>query len=126
MNRKLDLQFIKKQQEKLLEMRKKIKDDLSKFTEVNPEIKNDFESRFPKMHDDSNLEDEAMEVDVYNSRFSTEKVLEQGIREINQALKKIKNGTYGICEECGRPISLNRLKIRPQAIYCIKCKKRKS
>ena len=124
MNRKLDLQFIKKQQEKLLEMRKKIKDDLSKFTEVNPEIKNDFESRFPKMHDDSNLEDEAMEVDVYNSRFSTEKVLEQGIREINQALKKIKNGTYGICEKCGRPISLNRLKIRPQAIYCIKCKKR--
>jgi DnaK suppressor protein len=35
---------------------------------------------------------------------------------------KIKNGTYGVCDECEGEIEINRLKARPVATQCIACK----
>jgi DnaK suppressor protein len=46
------------------------------------------------------------------------------IVKIDDALERIENGTYGICERCGRPISIERLKARPVTTLCIKCKKK--
>lgn len=43
------------------------------------------------------------------------------IREIDDALNKIKTNTYGICELCGEMIDPERLEIRPYARNCIKC-----
>jgi DnaK suppressor protein len=40
--------------------------------------------------------------------------------EIDQALRRIEDGSYGICEKCGEPISKNRLGAMPFANYCIK------
>jgi len=42
--------------------------------------------------------------------------------EINDALERIEDGTYGICEECGKRITPNRLKIMPFARLCVPCK----
>lgn len=42
------------------------------------------------------------------------------LADINAALKKIEQGTYGICERCGQPISEARLEVVPTAKYCIK------
>ena len=42
--------------------------------------------------------------------------------KIKEALEKIDNGTFGICEECGEEISLKRLRARPMATLCIDCK----
>ena len=44
------------------------------------------------------------------------------LKKIDKALKKIENGTYGICEECDNEISFERLKARPVATLCIECK----
>jgi len=41
------------------------------------------------------------------------------ISKIDQALKKIKDGTYGFCEETGEPIGIKRLMARPIATLCI-------
>ena len=41
------------------------------------------------------------------------------ISKIEQAIKKIENGTYGICEETGEPIGIKRLIARPVATLCI-------
>jgi DnaK suppressor protein len=41
--------------------------------------------------------------------------------EIDAALQKIKDGTFGLCEECERLISKTRLKVVPYAKLCIKC-----
>ena len=41
------------------------------------------------------------------------------ISKIDQALKKIKDGTYGYCEETGEPIGIKRLIARPIAALCI-------
>lgn len=43
------------------------------------------------------------------------------LQEVDEALDRIENGTYGICEECGGPISLKRLEVRPVAKYCVPC-----
>jgi DnaK suppressor protein len=46
------------------------------------------------------------------------------VLKIRKALCKIDDGTYGICEECGDDIDINRLKLRPVAGLCITCKRR--
>jgi DnaK suppressor protein len=43
------------------------------------------------------------------------------LQEVDEALDRIGNGTYGICEECGGPISLKRLEVRQVAKYCVPC-----
>ena len=43
------------------------------------------------------------------------------LQEVDEALDRIENGTYGICEECGGPISLKRLEVRSVAKYCVPC-----
>ena len=44
------------------------------------------------------------------------------LRNIDEALLKIEDGEYGICEECEEEIPVGRLKIVPFARYCVKCK----
>jgi DnaK suppressor protein len=44
------------------------------------------------------------------------------IKKIKQAIERIDNGTFGICETCGEDISFERLKARPVAEQCIECK----
>lgn len=43
---------------------------------------------------------------------------------IEDAIKRLIDGEYGICLDCGNPISEARLSVRPHAIFCIKCKSR--
>lgn len=44
------------------------------------------------------------------------------IVKIREALDRIENGTFGICEVCGEEISEERLKARPVTTLCIDCK----
>lgn len=47
----------------------------------------------------------------------------RAVKEILDALQRLKGGQFGICEECGLPIGLMRLKAHPTASVCIDCKK---
>jgi len=44
------------------------------------------------------------------------------INKIDDALKRIDDGSYGLCEVCAAPIGLDRLKARPVTTLCIDCK----
>ena len=44
------------------------------------------------------------------------------VMKIEEALKRIEDGEYGICEECEEPIGVERLKARPVTTLCIDCK----
>ncbi len=46
------------------------------------------------------------------------------LKLIEDAIKRLVDGTYGKCQECGQPISEGRLAIRPYAVFCVKCKSR--
>jgi len=65
--------------------------------------------------------------DNYDREFSL--VLASNEREllfaIDEALKKIEEGTFGICEDCKSLIAKNRLKALPYAPLCVKCQSKK-
>jgi DnaK suppressor protein len=42
--------------------------------------------------------------------------------KIEKALRKIEEGSFGVCEECGEEISVKRLEARPETTLCIRCK----
>ena len=46
------------------------------------------------------------------------------ITKIKEALKRMDDGEYGICEECGDDITIARLKARPVTTLCVSCKAR--
>lgn len=43
-------------------------------------------------------------------------------RKVEEALLRIKDGTYGLCVDCGAQIGAKRLEVRPTAELCIECK----
>ena len=45
--------------------------------------------------------------------------------EINAALRRLDDGTYGRCQGCSQPIPAARLEILPQARYCVRCQDRR-
>ena len=76
----------------------------------------------------SSLDDNSASADIVDQASSyTEKNVEMRainrqiklITKIDQAIKKIQDGTYGFCEETGEPIGIKRLIARPIATLCI-------
>ena len=76
----------------------------------------------------SSLDDNSTSADIVDQASShTEKNVEMRainrqiklISKIDSALKRIKDGTYGFCEETAEPIGLKRLMARPVATLCI-------
>jgi len=76
----------------------------------------------------SSLDDNSASADIVDQASSyTEKNVEMKainrqiklISKIDQAIKKIENGTYGFCAETGEPIGIKRLIARPVATLCI-------
>jgi len=51
--------------------------------------------------------------------LTTLSIVEGELREIDDALRRLDRGTYGICEECGKPIDEARLEAIPWARYCV-------
>ncbi len=45
----------------------------------------------------------------------------RAVREIREALARIDSPEFGVCDECGEEIGLNRLLARPTAVLCVRC-----
>jgi RNA polymerase-binding protein DksA len=61
--------------------------------------------------------------DTYDQDFTIGIMENEGeeLKEIEEALTRINEKTYGVCEECTQPIAENRLRAVPYARFCIKC-----
>ncbi len=55
--------------------------------------------------------------------YMLEENSEHVLAEIDAALKRIEDGTYGICTNCGKEIAFERLEARPWATLCIDCQR---
>ncbi len=105
----------------LLEKKMRIQEQLSTFAKKSGKIKNDYETNFPHIGD---KEDEnADEVAMYEDNLGVEHKLEEDLLAINEALDRMKKGTYGVCYNCGKPqmIEIERLRAFPEAKNCLKC-----
>jgi len=47
------------------------------------------------------------------------------LRKVEDALDRLEEGTYGICEDCGASINLERLKVLPFTTSCVRCQERR-
>ncbi len=71
------------------------------------------------------LADQAAALELQRIKSALSSLERQKLQNIDNALKKIEEGTYGICAECGELIDEKRLMIKPFAIYCVKCREKK-
>lgn len=65
--------------------------------------------------------DQALSSSMESLRDSLQDSENQEYNRIIQALQMMEEGTYGVCEDCGNPISEKRLKSYPNATRCIAC-----
>jgi DnaK suppressor protein len=66
-------------------------------------------------------EDRAIELENQEALEVIKKTETTEIRQIEAALKRISEGTYGTCAKCGEPIDPRRLTVLPTAATCISC-----
>ena len=67
-------------------------------------------------------EEEATETTELENRMALEKRILDQLAEVEHALSKFENKTFGLCENCEQPIDPARLEALPQATLCITCK----
>jgi len=118
MNKK-ELEYYKK---KLLEERNKLLSDVRKLEKISLHETTQEGSGDLSRH-------VTHPADVATDNYEQEKNLgfmdnrELLLEEVENALKKIEDKTYGKCERCNKPIASRRLKIEPYARLCMDCKK---
>lgn len=104
---KADLEKLKKTLEKQL---KQLQFDLGKDMEEM------HSAAMPDINDQASLESERS----FGLRIrDRERKL---IAKVQETLHRMKEGIYGICESCGEPIGVKRLRARPVTTFCINCK----
>ncbi|MFC2013289.1 TraR/DksA family transcriptional regulator [Chloroflexota bacterium] len=67
-------------------------------------------------------EEEAAETLELEKRITLEKRIRDQLAEVEHALHKFEEDTYGLCDSCGKPIDPARLEALPQASLCLECK----
>lgn len=70
---------------------------------------------------DADFSEQAIDLADDETLEGVDDVLRAEVGQIRLALKRIENGTYGSCSNCGSDISRERLAARPIATRCIKC-----
>ena len=75
-------------------------------------------SRLEDPSDDGDLSQQSHEEWLFLNRNNLEKTL---LREVEEALSRVREGSYGICQECEEPISPKRLQALPWAKFCVRC-----
>jgi DnaK suppressor protein len=112
---KLDKKTLQRMKKVLLKEREEIIGEVKQIHESSKEMGQD---------GIQDIGDEA--ANIYNKQILLSLSENERIRlqEVDEALDRIANGSYGVCEECGGPIDLKRLEVRPVAQYCVPCKTR--
>lgn len=116
--------------------------DTARFKKALEEERARVVAAIENLHNDhpGSMEDETGEINASGAdnhlgdtaTVTYDRELDQGLEEsaedilakIDAALKKIEEGTYGMCENCGQPIGEERLEAMPWATLCIDCKRR--
>ena len=90
----------------------RLESELSRFADSTG-VSGSYETRIGDMGTDP--DENASEVEEYVDNLGLEQNLEGQLKDVNDALTKIEQGNYGICEETGKEIALDRLEAYPAA-----------
>lgn len=121
----MDQTLLTQLKKQLLEEKAKIESDIGEVAEQNHKSKG--KSRwlirlpFFGKRQTAEQDENADQVEEYIEELSVERQLETRVSDIDSALSKMENGTYGKCEKCGKEIEEARLKVNPEARTHTKC-----
>lgn len=115
----LDAKTLEELKNILLSKKKDFEDELGRFAKPT-ENPGDYKTQFQEIGSDR--DENASEIEEYSDNLALENNLEKQLRETNDALERMEKGTYGICENCGQEIDIERLRAYPAAKICVKCK----
>jgi RNA polymerase-binding protein DksA len=102
--------------EQLLADRQRLQGEIDNLSEgVNASVFQDDETDAADQHP----ADDASEMFEREKNMTVRVTLERSLDEVNAALQKFDDGTYGICDVCGKPIGEKRLRAFPAATHCI-------
>lgn len=93
-----------------------LKDEIMKVIEGNEENDGSRESM-----DEIDQAQELIELEMGSLMSSSHRA---NLTKVEDALDRIQNNRYGICERCGQEIAMKRLKALPFARYCISCQQK--
>ncbi len=114
-------QELKKFKKILLEMRAQLTGNVSKMEDQALRA-----SRQSATGDLSNMPIHMADIgsDNFEREFTLDLIQneEEAVRQIDEALERIEEGTYGVCDACGKRIPKDRLKAIPYARLCVQCK----
>ena len=91
-------------------------------TEIRKYVSGEKKQLVETVLDDGDLSVVDLAEDINLKQLSTHR---ETLLKIDSALRKLSEGTYGVCDECGDEISEERLKIMPFAIFCRDCQEEK-
>lgn len=94
----------------------KLETELGKIADPT-DVPGEYETRFEDLGREDG--DSETETEQYVDNMAVESTLEDKLRDVTDALDKIKAGTYGKCEKCGVDISIERLTAYPSARICM-------
>ncbi len=119
-NKELDREFIEKQQARLEELRAELV-RMVEGLEADQRYRAEEEEDFTE-HDSGDMSHSLFtrELDA-----TVEQTLERRLRNVERALQKVEEGTYGICDDTGEPIPRGRLEAVPEAIYTVEAQQRR-
>jgi DnaK suppressor protein len=118
----MDKKTLSELKKKLEQERTLLEKDLLKFANKDKKMPDDYDTRFPDLGGRSSSPDEdANETEMYENLLAVEYALELRLKEVNEALGKIKENDYGQCEICKKDIQLDRLKANAAAKTCVNC-----
>lgn len=89
------------------------------------ELRSEAGKTVESMDGDENFPDPSDRATMESDRNSMLRIRDRErklIFKIQEALQRLDAGEYGICEECGEEIGIERLKARPVTTLCIECK----
>ena len=115
----LDEKFIEQQKGKLLDRKAELERMQREAQEVSRERSQEYQDTQPDSGDESQYLFER-EVDAtLGQQFGQE------LKDVNRALEKIEEGTYGLSDRSGEPIAKGRLEAIPEALYTIEEQQRR-
>ena len=97
-----------------------------RLDKMRSDLEDDSEETVQEMREENNLypdpsdraTSETEHINLLRIRDRERKLMSK----IDEAIERLNNGAFGICEECGEDIDVERLNIRPVTTFCIRCK----
>lgn len=109
---------IEKQKQRLEEEKERLVRELEYYKKEDPYLS-------PDRGTANTVDDDITEDEGHDRVTATRLALKKDLYAVEEALKSIESGTYGICKNCGEKIEEERLEIMPAARFCLNCEKKR-